>query len=450
MAVKLSDRLPEKERLALLASKATTEGRWDDARKLRDVAAEAYPQDKEAVFWAGDVRFHTGDIVGAIPYFERALRLDPDYRLIQEHLVLALSWLDRPREQLAWARRLAEAARDPPAYRALARAHLANGQVEEAAESYRQAAAIDGFFPASTSVADYLGFQGNPEEAEARLRQGLGSLPRPPPEKSGEYSFEGPWMERVSLVRRLLFSLLYQGRMREARDLLLGRDMAGAPARDAAAMRLSLAYATRSPDDARAAVSALEEAGAMGNQETTLEGARALALAGDLELARSTAAAVPTSAGASAFRPYVRALWEAVAAWREGNLDAAVAGLRSIAESPYVDARYNALALLGEIEFSRGRYEPAVEALEKVYAMHYAPSIGGLPYLRPASLYFQAAAYEKLGDKVRARERCDEFLRYWARADPDLPRLAEAKALQARLASAGVREGGGDRPQRTR
>ena len=46
-----------------------------------------------------------------------------------------------------------------------------------------------------------------------------------------------------------------------------------------------------------------------------------------------------------------------------------------------------------------------------------------------------ALCYEKLGDLPRARERNAEMLRLWAKADPDLPMLAEAKALQARLAA---------------
>jgi tetratricopeptide (TPR) repeat protein len=122
-------------------------------------------------------------------------------------------------------------------------------------------------------------------------------------------------------------------------------------------------------------------------------------------------------------------------AWRRGNLDAAAAGLRAVTESPFVDARYKALALLGEVEMSRGKYELAVEALEKARATHFSPAIGGLAYLQPTVLYLLAVAYERLGDAARGRQRCDEFLRFWARADPDLPRLAEVKAMQARLAT---------------
>jgi hypothetical protein len=39
-----------------------------------------------------------------------------------------------------------------------------------------------------------------------------------------------------------------------------------------------------------------------------------------------------------------------------------------------------------------------------------------------------------MGNRARARERNDELLRLWARADPDLPLLAEARGLRQRLA----------------
>jgi hypothetical protein len=44
-----------------------------------------------------------------------------------------------------------------------------------------------------------------------------------------------------------------------------------------------------------------------------------------------------------------------------------------------------------------------------------------------------AGCHEKLGDVAKARERNEELLRLWAKADPDLPRLIEAKARKARL-----------------
>jgi hypothetical protein len=49
-------------------------------------------------------------------------------------------------------------------------------------------------------------------------------------------------------------------------------------------------------------------------------------------------------------------------------------------------------------------------------------------------LHSLATCYELIGKRAQARERNDELLRLWARADPDLPLLAEARDLRQRLA----------------
>ncbi len=54
-----SDRLPEKERLSLRAMRASLEKRWDVAGEIRDHVAAMFPLDKEAIFLAGDIRYHS-------------------------------------------------------------------------------------------------------------------------------------------------------------------------------------------------------------------------------------------------------------------------------------------------------------------------------------------------------------------------------------------------------
>jgi tetratricopeptide (TPR) repeat protein len=54
------------------------------------------------------------------------------------------------------------------------------------------------------------------------------------------------------------------------------------------------------------------------------------------------------------------------------------------------------------------------------------------------SLYHEAAALDRLGEREEARRAVDRLLRLWDRADPDLPLLAEARALRQRLAAEGA------------
>ena len=257
-AVRLADRLPDKERLALLAWKATWEKRNDEALRLRDEAAERWPQDKEAVFWAGDIRFHTGDTVAAIPYFERALKLDPAYALAEQHTAIAYTALDRREDLLALTTRWAERSHDPDAYRSLGRALLALDRRDDAVEAYAKATAKDGRLAYPPALAQYLAYHGRAHEAEGEVRKALAALPRPvpgaPPPKDPLKSKEmSPEKERVVLTRTLMDLLVYQGRLREARQVLQSMEGDGIGAPDLAGGFVGFAFASCSPADYRAA-----------------------------------------------------------------------------------------------------------------------------------------------------------------------------------------------------
>jgi pentatricopeptide repeat protein len=439
-AVRLADRLPDKERLALLAWKATWEKRNDEARRMRDEAAERWPQDKEAVFWAGDIRFHTGDTVAAIPYFERALKLDPAYALAEQHTVLAYSALDRREELLALTRRWADRAHDAESYRALGRALLAVDRRDEAVDVYAKATAKDGHLSYAPAVAQYLAYHGQAHEAEAHVRKALSSLPPPVPgdparPKEGMVAKDmTPEKERLALGRTLVDLLVYQGRLREARQVLQSMEGNGIGPRDVAGSFLGFAFATCSPADTQAAEQAVEKVGAEARGPFQLDLALARALSGDPAGAEAMAPAIFSSPEASEFPAYVRVLFDGVVAWKKGDLAAAADRLGVAASIPYVDARYKALNVLGEVELARGHVDAAIAALEKARSIGFAPYVSSLSTLRPLGLYRLAVAYERAGDRVRALERVDELLEIWQRADPDLPHLAEAKALKKRVA----------------
>ena len=439
-AVRLADRLPDKERLALLAWKATWEKRNDEARRMRDEAAERWPQDKEAVFWAGDIRFHTGDTVAAIPYFERALKLDPAYALAEQHTVLAYSTLDRREELLALTRRWADRAHDAESYRALGRALLAVDRRDEAVDVYAKATAKDGHLSYAPAVAQYLAYHGQAHEAEAHVRKALSSLPPPVPgdparPKEGMVAKDmTPEKERLALGRTLVDLLVYQGRLREARQVLQSMEGNGIGPRDVAGSFLGFAFATCSPADTQAAEQAVEKVGAEARGPFQLDLALARALSGDPAGAEAMAPAIFSSPEASEFPAYVRVIFDGVVAWKKGDLASAADRLGVAASIPYVDARYKALNVLGEVELARGHVDAAIAALEKARSIGFAPYVSSLSTLRPLGLYRLAVAYERAGDRVRALERVDELLEIWQRADPDLPHLAEAKALKKRVA----------------
>jgi lipopolysaccharide biosynthesis regulator YciM len=169
-----------------------------------------------------------------------------------------------------------------------------------------------------------------------------------------------------------------------------------------------------------------------------------LAMSGDLEGAARLAAQARRDLGAKwdasreagrhdlvAVGQYERPLAALVAL---GNGDGAEAErlLRALRDDPMVKVRARGDLLLGELARERGDCAGAVRHLEAVYGLRW--SFGSdLEVFRLVLLHALAGCHEKLGDIAKARERNEELLRRWAKADPDLPLLVEAKALKARL-----------------
>jgi hypothetical protein len=120
-------------------------------------------------------------------------------------------------------------------------------------------------------------------------------------------------------------------------------------------------------------------------------------------------------------------------AWHAGRLDAAASAFQTLTDRKDV-YRYVALFFLGDVEAARGRHAEALAAVEKFRGTF----LGGWHWLSwawPRSQIIEARALDALGRRVEAKEKVRVFLEAWRDADPDLPLLAEAKALQERLAA---------------
>ena len=96
------DRVPAKERMLFQAWKAHVDGRTADAHALYARAAEAYPLDKEVLYLAGDLYLHEGNAAEALPWFERAVALDPAWPEAQGHLIQRCPPGARPATRRRW------------------------------------------------------------------------------------------------------------------------------------------------------------------------------------------------------------------------------------------------------------------------------------------------------------------------------------------------------------
>jgi hypothetical protein len=109
--------------------------------------------------------------------------------------------------------------------------------------------------------------------------------------------------------------------------------------------------------------------------------------------------------------------------------------LRASAGHPHLGHRSWASHVLARVLRERGSCGEVVTVLERARSIPPSVVVEGRAFRIPLELHWLAECHEKLGDLPRARERNGEMLALWTNADPDLPLLLEAKALQARLAS---------------
>ena len=99
-ALRHIDRAPPKEQLLIRAWNAHLDGRDDEAMLLYRKVIDSYPDQKQALYLAGDLLYHRDDLASAVPYFEKVLELDPYFDWPLDHLAQALGSL-RLREALA-------------------------------------------------------------------------------------------------------------------------------------------------------------------------------------------------------------------------------------------------------------------------------------------------------------------------------------------------------------
>ncbi len=133
-------------------------------------------------------------------------------------------------------------------------------------------------------------------------------------------------------------------------------------------------------------------------------------------------------AGLADPRMYCPRLYRHVRAWKEGDPDGAARGLATMAGP---EAAYRLGVVLAELR----RDEEAVEAFRRFRRDPAYNMEGANVVAYPRSLYLEAVSLDRLGRRDEARAVMDRLLPLWARADPDLPYVREARELGARLAA---------------
>jgi serine/threonine protein kinase len=413
-AVANVERAPEKERQLIRAWAAWLDGREDEAIAGYARAAERWPEDAHAAYQVADLLRHRDALAEARPWLERALTVDPEHGWALGDLVEVLG-ATGAHDALRVRVRAWEEAPRPATLHALSLAYGWLGEADGAAETARRAASLGGGLPAREDLLAAEVFAGRYAEAAQAFR-----------------ALAAPGSEVRPVAYQALAALeAYQGRRRAGLAVLDALaverpDLAAEPRH--LAIRIDYLTGAGALEPVRADVLRLRAA----DPRAAAEYAAAVAWLGDAELGASLARDLAPES------PLART-HAAIARWKAGDAEGALAALRALCETAPVSTwRVAPLYLFGELAAAEGRDAEAIAALERFQAM-YLPRLMWRSWALPRSQVLAARAHLRRGDPERARAHLDRF--FAARPDPEPgdPLDAEARALRATLRSAGAR-----------
>lgn len=402
--------LPARERSLVLALQAHLSG--DDPASLRryDELIRRYPDDKHALFVAGDLLYQQSNYAGAALYLEKAADLDPFFENAVRNLVHALGKLQRKDELRALLDRWSRLPQNPALRAAMVRGAVWLGDLERAmAEARRNAGAATDPAPLlDLAVVQFT--RGEFRAAERTLREATKMFPGHP---------------RLAVL--LATTLSAQGRQREALEQLHA-GLAMSPSAGPWEEHLSRA---RLISLGGSPVVLWSEIQPVISVDAEIAGTLAadLAMLGDIRHATELAAYL---------RPKTpdRELADAVLTWRAGDTSGALSRLKALdALEPMPDWGLPPSYLIASIASAAGEDTAVLEAARRFHTLWaHLGNRGG--WIVPAMTFLEARAMARLGHADEARSVIDRLLAETNHADADVPLVRDARALRASLSGA--------------
>ncbi len=423
-----SDRVSKKEKFYIKILQAGASGDNKDYLEGLQEMTKHFPDDKESFEWLGMYYFETHHYPEAISYFNKALEIDPLFKLIYNMLAYAYNQTG-DFEKSIWAinKYISIAPDEANPYDTRGDLYAWNGKIEQAMGSYRKALETKPDFYASWVKLGHMHlFRREYAQAESCYKQLAGSDRK-------DIRSEG----RVLLA----YIPAYQGQFDQALKLLddgLAADRMEQVEGDNVARKHSLKallyLETGRADLARQESEKVVEISRQAYPDNKIWGRQhyvhLLAESGSIKEAEQVASALRKDIGEND-EARICFYWYAAGCieFFKGNLQQSIANLEKAAD--HLDQFY-ANYMLARAYLQSDRLDKAVSRLEAMISKYDESRAGTVTWAVKAH-YLLGLAYEQSGWNGKAAEQYQEFLKIWKNADPRVPEIEDARQRLARL-----------------
>jgi tetratricopeptide (TPR) repeat protein/tRNA A-37 threonylcarbamoyl transferase component Bud32 len=142
-ALTKTNRLIEFDVLRIKALLARLDAKPSEERSFLMRLIEAFPLKKEYLYEFAESYFHSGDGMEAIPYYERALGLDPQYALAHNHIAFCYAWTGDHAEAETHLLEYVKLDNTANSYDSLASGYMFAGRYGQALEALEKGKALD-------------------------------------------------------------------------------------------------------------------------------------------------------------------------------------------------------------------------------------------------------------------------------------------------------------------
>lgn len=429
-AMKYIDRTSDQSRRRIIYQYYFIKGDLDRAIAATREYLQYYPDDKRAwlmlamIYRQGD----TENYDSTIAFCNRALALDPNFRMAYNAMAYAYEWSDRHAEAVTAINRYIELApNEANPYDSRGDLYGMSGQLDSALASYEKAIAIKPNFGESLKKKGFMEmFFGQYEQAENSFRTYFSGLDKP---------IRGYWRASLTYIPR------YRGKFREA--LQVADECIAANKVDGMEYTNWVMYSLKSDaydwlgrrDSAllmqqiASKLAAVEED--IQNKEDRQYWLTVLTYkAGDTSASRVMLDQLAQDAQSK--RPHaVGTYWHAKGSIALFTTDYS----KAVEYLARADSVFNTISgnyELAEAYLESRNHQQAIKMLEqelRIFDQYRA--INGPEFVR--GYYLLGRAYDEIGEKDKARAALETFLTIWKDADPGIKEVDDAKARLTRL-----------------